>query len=264
MNVIPDKCLFHFLALAPEAAETNEFFGALLERRPGVRVEGEGWQLAAGKRRFAFGTISDGAWSWRVVIELAPIPEAAWRPGFADTKPPAHKAHSLVFLLAAPEGASGLDRVRASLDLALAWIDAGASTIAFPSAGTVNDAKTMSAVEPERLDADHASALMVSMAMMGSGEDGRTWLRTRGLSQFGLPDLCTTLPAMPQPPAESIQRAQVLFSSVAPYMIARDRPVQPGEIIKMAGQTWKVGSEQELKSAPPSYGVLRLLEPSGH
>ncbi|MGI5861589.1 MAG: hypothetical protein ACOX6T_05965 [Myxococcales bacterium] len=260
MNVIPEKCHFHFIALLPEPLGVAQFLTCLKAVRAGISIEGEGWKVAAAPRKFAFGTLVDGPWSWRVVADMGELPELAWKPGFGDSRPPAHRSHAFVFLLSAPQGASGLDRVRASLDLAAAWTKAGASQVAFPSAGTILDVQELGAVEPARLEADTASNLLVSLALMGRGADGRTWVRTRGMVQFGLIDLCCALPAMPQPPAEAIDAARVLFGSVAPYLISIDRSLEPKETVRVGGRTWRVADESALAGAPPYYGILRALE----
>ncbi len=260
MNVIPEKCHFHFIALLPEPAEVAQFLARLKAVRPGLAIDGEGWKLVAAPRQFAFATLVDGPWSWRVVADLGELPGLAWRPGFGESRPPAHRSHAFVFLLSAPQGASGLDRVRASLELAAAWIGVGASHLAFPSAGTILHRKDLEPLEPARLGADSASNLLVSLVLMGRGADGRTWIRTRGLVQFGLADLCYALPAMPQPPIEAIDAARVLFGSIAPYLISNDRSLEPRETVRIGDRSWRVGDEAALAEAPPYYGVLRTLE----
>jgi hypothetical protein len=153
--------------------------------------------------------------------------------------------------------------VQRALGMGRAWIDAGATALGFPSAGIVETAEAVVAqTEPAAasVDADRAAALLVSMAMMGAGADGRTWLRTRGMSQFGLPDLCCALPKVAQPTAEALEATQVLFSSLAPYLVALDRALQPGETVQVGARTWRAAGESALRSAPAYLGTVLPLE----
>ncbi len=257
-HVIPEKCLLHFLAFLPHQADPRPFFEALSKRRPGLATPG-GWRAVAAPRPCAFGPVEDHGYRFQVVLDLGQLPANSWKPGFGDLKMPAHQSHTLNFLLEAPPKASGLDRARATLELARAWIDAGATSVAFPSGGIVAEAEELRGVDPTTLDADKATALLISFAMMGKGSDGRTWLRTRGLSQFGLPDFCTAIGRGAQPSAEEIQGAQTLFASLAPYVISLDKPLKPGEVAKIGSRMWRAEAESALAAAPAAAGRLTPL-----
>jgi hypothetical protein len=195
-----------------------------------------------------------------VVLDLDRVPDSAWRPGFGDAPPPEHAAHAFVFLLAAPASATGLDRVRATLELGRAWAQAGATALAFPAAGVINEGQEFRTLEAATLEPDGAAGLLIAFAMMGRGSDGRTWVRTRGMSQFGLHDLCCSMPLLPQMPTGMVENAQQLFGSVVPFMIAMDRALEPRERVKVGDATWRVADESALRTAPPHYGTVRALE----
>jgi len=214
----------------------------------------------ASPRPCAFGRVVEGDWSWHVLMDLGPLPANSWKIGFGDAPAPAHSVHSFVFLTQAPKDATGLDRVRATLEVAWAWLDAGATALAFPSGGVAETAQNLKSIDPSGLQAEGAVGLMVSFAMMGKGGDGRTWLRPRGLSQFGLPDLCAAV--SPQPSAAEVQATQLLFSSIAPYLVAKDQALTPGETVKIQGQVWQVAKASEMSTAPAFLGDLVYLRPA--
>jgi len=259
MNVIPDRCLFHGLALLPGPLETRQFFEALKKRRPNLRADPTAWTVATAPRSCAFGPLSEGEWLWRVVLDLGPLPRAAWDKAVSQGEPPRHAAHAFVFLLEAPPKTSGLERVRATLDLCWSLLDGGATTLVFPGGSTVNARKDLVGIDPATLDADGATALLISVAAMGTGADHRFWVRTRGLNQFGLPDLCAALPGPPDRHPRELEAAQILFGSVAPYILSSDRAVEEGETVEVGPRIWKAGGPADLRGAPAATGALQAF-----
>jgi hypothetical protein len=258
MNVIPDRCLFHGLALLPTALETQAFFAALKKRRPKLRADPKAWALTDTPRTCAHGPLSEGDWLWRVVIDLGPLPKASWDAAQLQGDAPRHAAHAFVFLLEAPK-TTGLEKVRATLDLCWAMLDGGATELVFPGGATVNARKGLTGLDPATLDADAATALLVSVAAMGTGADNRFWVRTRGLNQFALPDLCAAIPGPPDRYPRDLEAAQILFGSVAPYVISSDRAIAEGETVEVGPRVWKTGGPADLQGAPPTTGALQAF-----
>jgi len=257
--IVPERCIFHCLALLPGGVEPHRFLTPLKKRRPGIRSKAESWTVVAKPRPAAFGPLIEGTWGWHVVIDLGSLPAAAWETGFGSGKPPAHGAHAFLFLLEAPRGSTGLERVRSTLEIAWAFLDAGAVALLAPSGGTLNQRKLIADYDPRELDAETATALLISYAAMGKGADGRYWIRTRGMSQFNLPDLCATLSGPPQQHQAEVERIQALFTTVAPTLIARDQPLREGETVEVGSRVWRAAGRQELQAAPPHSNRVQLF-----
>jgi hypothetical protein len=80
---------------------------------------------------------------------------------------------------------------------------------------------------PQRLDVEDLFELVVA-SETGSGG----WMRTIGMETFGLPDLCASSP--------DAGAVSAVFRAQGPYLIQRNRRLDPGQTVSAGGRLWRV------------------------
>ena len=149
----------------------------------------------------------------------------------------------MVFLVAAPTDSGPIERMRALCEIAWAFLEVGASVLAWPSGRSAWHRDRLVDIAPSSISAEHAH-LFVSFDVAGHADD-RLWVRTFGMRQFGLPDLACTATNTP----EDFESADVLFNSLPPYIIKRQQPLPLGDTLDLEHRKWKV-TESGISQVP--------------
>ncbi|MEZ0227341.1 MAG: hypothetical protein ACAI25_01865 [Planctomycetota bacterium] len=203
----------------------------------------------------SFGYVRDGDWTWLVSHDAHPVPETAWRTTFhAGPSAPAHLSAVNVYLVQQPAGATPLEQVRSTLDLAWAWQRAGATALVWPEPRMVLEGAKLArtcARRPSQLTTAELAWLLVAFTDFGV-ESGSRRLGTMGLTQFDQPELCCEVS---DPPTEEERMAVVQFLAAAvPNVIDLGRPLEAGERIAVAGHRCVAGART---------GLVQVITPFG-
>lgn len=164
-------------------------------------------------------------------------------------------ASVLVFLL--EDGwrpSTPLTRLHALCHPVWRLLELGAAGVAFPEGQTMLTAETLLLLRPEDLTAHH-SYLFISSGM-AHRDDAHLWVRTYGMAQFGLPDLCHAIPTnLKDADLEAeMTQTRLVFETLPPEMIAQ------GGILPLGGEV--VVGERPFRSAAMPEGAPTM--PSRH
>ncbi|MBI3926791.1 MAG: hypothetical protein HY319_14720 [Armatimonadetes bacterium] len=241
---IPAGAQIHLVALLPEPGEYLQTYVRALDHRIAnlETIHPASWAAMAEPRPCTFGEFRAGQWRWHFLYdpqgmspEVSTAARAAPLSGEVLEEVERHRACALVFLMTSPEEASPMDRMRALAEAGWAWLDVGASVLAWPEGQTIMLGKTLLGLEPQDLEPEH-SWVFVSNGLAHTEADAH-WFRTVGMGQFGLPDLLARLPRDPMGEAE-LESLRLLFETLPPAMIRQRGVLPPGGTVKMGSRLW--------------------------
>lgn len=244
------------MALLPERGEyLQSLVRALDHRIPGLEaIQPNSWAALARPRPCTFGEFRAGQWKWHVLFDpqgMTPEVSAAVRAGRLSgellQELEAHQVCALVFLVDAPEEATPMDRMRALAEAGWAWLDLGASVLAWPEGRTAALGKTLLGIGPRDLEPEH-SWLFVSSGLAHSGADSH-WFRTHGLGQFSLPDLVVRVPNG-RMDADELTSLRLLFERLPPAMIREHGVLPPGGQILIGSRVWTAAEPPDREQVP--------------
>jgi len=254
---IPAEAMVHVVVLLPEPEQRlAQFLQSLQERWGDLRAEE--WQVLEQPRACSWCDFQDGEWRFRLVFDPEGVPPSL-RPTVAAGKHTheslealeEHRACCLLFLLSAPP-VTPWERFLGMLRLAWAWVDAGATVLAFPEAELMVPRRILLGVEPGQLAPEQAY-LFLSNGLADSSEKGgerKLWLRTWGLGQFALPDLAAELPSIPgqeQHLEGELESLRLLFETLPPAMIREHGILPVGGTVQLGSRTWTAVGESSVE-----------------
>ncbi len=260
---IPARAHVHCLALlAPDderpLAETlSRFLVSVGERVEGLEpVDPTQFALVDRPRPCMFAKLRAGEWAWHVLVDPGGMPDTVREAVLAGTPTPEileavdeHRLSVMVFLLEAPDDSTPMERFRALARVLWAWLDAGATVVAFPEGQQVLPRRLLLPLEPEQLEPEHCY-LFISNGM-ASQEKEMYWLRTWGMAQFALPDLAAGLAAGTIDEAR-VESLKLLFETLPPAMIREHGVLPVGGTVEISTRTWTA-------VGPPGPGELTFM-----
>ena len=246
LRPLPTSGYAHCVLLFPEAGDYLQTFLKALEfRLPGVDpIKPDRWAVQSEPRSISFGEVTRGAWKWHLVIDPGGMPEAVAE-AVADCHPDeqvgravdGHHVCVLAFLLEAPEETNYLEKMRGLCEVAWAWMDAGAEAVFWPEGRTAHLARNLVGLAPQHLESGH-SYLFVSNGVDRIDRAGsRRWLRTYGMAQFGLPDLCSWVETNQLMDESLLTNLRLLFETLPPSMIESHGILPLGGKVQVQDQT---------------------------
>ncbi|MEW6281454.1 MAG: hypothetical protein AB1758_22785, partial [Candidatus Eremiobacterota bacterium] len=173
MTPIPARAMAHCAVLLPGVEDVVSYFMTGLEERfLGFDTAAVKWTAMAYPRPCTYADLHLGAWEWRVVLDPAgctealesslrqcaasqplPIASGPWGlpPTAVEAALAAHRASVLIFVTGSPEDATPLEVLRALARVAWAWVDAGASLVAWPEGRVAWDPAYLREFRPSAL-----------------------------------------------------------------------------------------------------------------
>ena len=259
----------HCLLLLPASpASLDGIRGAVGRRLPGATFDPSRWVERSEPRQVAYGPIEHEGYELHVLLDREGMPPAvgqalsrAHLPEAGHAAAQAHEAAVLAFLVKAPPSAGPVERVRALARLAFAFLDEGASLLAFPDGRIAHVPAELAGVDPGKLTADDLG-LLCSHGF-GSHPDarGRAWARTFGLHQVGLPELaCQVTVEGAAADPDSAQAADALLANLPRYLLELGRPLEVGETADVGKRRWRVVATPQPPPVMPGPTGLLVLE----
>jgi hypothetical protein len=250
LNPIPSNARLHCVATFSQSEHVlSRFFEALPERCKALGAPGDqSWTVIHEPRFSTFTDLTVGDWTVRIVFDaegLAPtirdgVVNGQLSQETLDTLEQ-HEAAVLIFLTRAPARLSPWEVFHGFCQLAWAWVDAGATVLAFPEGRVALVRRLLLGLEPQELEPEHAY-LFLSNGVERIGDDhGQRiiWLRTWGLGQFLLPDLAVALPAPEgELSGEDLESLRLLFETLPPSMIKAHGILPVGGTVQVGPRTW--------------------------
>ncbi len=269
LSPLPQAGLAHCVLLFPEPGDYLQVFRKAFEmRHPGLDpFDPRGWAVSQTPRPCSFGRMSRGAWKWHFLIDpegMPPEVEAAVLEADLGERLEhivrCQHLCVLAFLLEAPVEATPIDRMRGLCDAAWAWVDVGAEVVAFPEGRTAAHRETLLGLRPQDIEPEH-SYLFCSNGLAHHQKNlSRYWLRTWGLGQFGLPDLCASRQSNQPQFKDELESLKLLFETLPPTMIRQQGILPLGGTVTVGERVWT--ATQPPKDAPelPSRFGLQYFE----
>ena len=250
---IPSEAMMHIVVLLPEPEQRLAQFMQALQERWGSLQAGE-WQALEQPRPCSWCDFHDGSWRFRLVFDPEGVPPTL-RPAVSAGKHThesnealeEHRACCMLFLLDSPS-TSAWERFLGMCRLAWAWVDAGASVLAFPEAQLMIPRRILLGVEPEQLAPEQAYLFLSNGLAEHSEKSGerKLWLRTWGLGQFALPDLAAEIPSVPGQESQlegELESLRLLFETLPPAMIREHGVLPVGGTVQIGSRTWTAVGE---------------------
>lgn len=245
----PNDWLQHAIVTVPLTPDVaTRFAQDLPQAVPGLFLREATWTLS-GQPPVACGDLSDGLWSWRVILDPKGLPPTlAQFVGSLRASEGARQALSrlglaaTIFLVDGPPDADPLDELSALCCLIFGLVSLGGSAVLFPEGMRAFTPGELT-FDPEQLSAADVGFFVGSEPGDDTGE-GR-WVRTLGMEQFRLPDLACRVSYGPRE-LEQLDAARVLFESMVRHLVEiRTRP-PVGETFDLGPRTWRVAPEEAL------------------
>lgn len=247
MSPVPPSAYAQALLLIDSDSSWKEPLTKALHHR-GFQFESScfnSWLVGTKPRPLAFGSLDSGSWSVHMIVDYKGIPESSIKMlAYANDQSKTveiaerHKLAVTVFLTRAPEEATGLDRMRELAKVIWSWLDIGGELALWPEGNQGTFRETLIGLEPENLTSEHCY-LFMSNGPDTKVQDDRPWLRTFGLGQFGLPDLCTRLSEEQAKDEEVLTSLRMLFEVVPPPMIEAQGMLPWDKEYEVLGIRWK-------------------------
>lgn len=244
---LPASGIAHCVLLLPQPGDyLQSFLKALEHRLPGVDpIDPSQWAVAAEPRPVSYGIVTRGAWRWHLLIDPGGMPPevaaSVMVRDFGDKVERGVECHQvcvLAFLLDAPEEATSLDKMRALCEVAWAWFDLGAEVLAFPEGRTAATREILMGIEPQHIQAEHSYLFVSNGLDRVDKASTRHWVRTWGMAQFGLPDLCAAVDTSKPVIEEELASLRLLFETLPPTMI-KDHGILPlGGEVTIGERVW--------------------------
>ena len=266
LNPIPSGARLHCVITFSTAEQViGRFLEALPERAGelGPQTHGLSWTVVHQPRSCTFSDLALGQWRFRVVFDLDGVPPSIWQ-GVTAGQPSQetldaleqHRAACLVFLIEAPPKISPWDLFKGFCSVVWAWVDAGATVVAFPEGQVAIVRRILLGLEPEDLQPEHAYLFLSNGVAKILDEKGerKIWLRTWGLGQFLLPDLAIGLPAPPDGSlaSDELESLRLLFETLPPSMVAQHGILPVGGTVQVGTRVWTA-------VGPPGPGELTFM-----
>lgn len=277
---LPRKGLSHavvFFEKMPESVMTT-FLQNLQGDYPKLQpINPRRWGAASVPRPISFGELTsddpDGGWQrvarWHILLDsegVAPDVKQAIADG-----PQTHDernqqnmeeagASILIFLLSDGEDISTpMTRLRALCRPVWQLLRMGATGVAFPEGGTILSRETLLTLDVEQLEPGH-SYLFVSNGL-GDKSHSKIWLRTYGMGQFGLPDICHGVDeGLGEELEDELSRTRLLMETLPPAMIEAGGVLPPGEPVQVGPRIFKAINPPEKGPAMVSRFGFSYLE----
>lgn len=235
------------MLLLPEPGDYLQVFLKALELRlPGLDAfDPTGWAVMSEPRPCSYGTISRGQWKWHVLIDPGGMPDEVQRAveagDYGQQVEAAFERQQvcvLCFLLEHPAEATSLDSVRALCEVAWAWLDVGAEVLVWPEGRTAALRHTLLGLNPGEIEAEHSYMFISNGTDRVERTRNRYWVRTWGMGQFRLPDLCAAVHVAGAIQESELESLRLLFETLPPAMISQQGVLPPGGTVTVGERVW--------------------------
>lgn len=254
LRPLPVAGLAHCVLLLPEQGDYLQSFRKAFELRlPNLDpFRPHDWAVASSPRPCSFGIMAQGAWKWHILIDpagMSPEVEAAVLDGDLGEQVKAAIERQavcvMVFLLEGPEEATPIDRMRALCEAAWAWLDVGAEVLIWPEGRTASLRGTLIGLRPVDLEPEHSYLFVSNGVAAHQSNRSRYWLRTWGMGQFALPDLCASVVSNKPVFEAELESLKLLFETLPPAMIREHGVLPTGGTVQVGERLWTASTAPE-------------------
>jgi hypothetical protein len=219
------------------------FLASFNSRLPHASQSQKNWTAIADPRRCAYGPLESEGWKWQVVIDMDGLPanaveilEQCQMSADARSAIRDHQIGVFVFLVEAPPEVVPTKRMEGLCQAAWAWLDAGASALAWPEGRACWNREELASLDPVGVTSQDVDYFTTYGVVGPAPKHGQFWLRTWGMGQFELPDLV----CLSSDSDDDGQAADVLLMSMKAYLLERGAPLPIGDTITLEHRAWEV------------------------